>query len=240
MGSPEQRRDLWRQQSLIQRLRQLVCQCPSATLAGAADGLGRNKGASMDFVEAMDVAINGAALELENERLYRRAPFPLYGLSPHWQGERLLGDSEESSITSLDSGLVESRGLQLGLMHGNPLDVADLHVVSSVGVQRPPLAWLLSTQVGRRPGSTLAEEESPFDSQARADTVSLGVNYEFVVFEILQGRGGWVARADRVDHLLTLESDGFPIEDVALHIITDLEPYIRGRRQLLERLRGAE
>jgi hypothetical protein len=193
----------------------------------------------MDFADARDFEIDVAALELENERLYRRAPFPLYGLSPHWQGERLLGDGEESSITSLDSGLVESRGLQLGLMHGNPLDVADLHVVSSVGVHRAPLAWLLSTREGRRP-ATLPEEVSPFESQAPADRVSLEVNHEFVVFEILRGRGGWVARADRVDHLLTLESDGFPIEDVALHIITDLEPYIRGRRQFMERLRGAE
>ena len=125
-------------------------------------------------------------------------------------------------------------------MHGDVLDrkAPQLHVVSSIGVN-PSLAWLLSTRIGMAGGAPPEPKGGLPDTQARGEMVSFRVNDDSVTFELLQGPGGWVARADRDDHQITIEGIRFSLEDVELQTVTDLEPYIQGRRRLLERLRAA-
>ena len=174
------------------------------------DGLAWYEEVEMEFNEVREVSSTSAVWEIDNDNLYRQSPIPLYGLLLTWRGNRLLGDSERSSTTSLDSGLTESQGLQLGLMHGDVLDrkAPQLHVVSSIGVN-PSLAWLLSTRIGMAGGAPPEPKGGLPDTQARGEMVSFRVNDDSVTFELLQGPGGWVARADRDDHQITMEGITF-------------------------------
>lgn len=169
----------------------------------------------------------------QREALYRRAPFPLYGLPPSFEGPRAFG---ESAVTEEDGyETVE----YLGLAHGSQRDDAPhLDVITATVEGAPDTLDALAAGVGvtlvpgSRPG---AMTEALVESHGRVHRITRdllvdGQPVEASGFEVDRY---WVLQARVGDQVVTAAATSWPTEDLTLVRVPNLDSYIEGSRQLL-------
>jgi hypothetical protein len=174
----------------------------------------------------------------EAGRLFRNAPFPLYGLPPSWTGERFLGGSAVSGETihalSLGHGsIVEGRGATLivgtatpGQRPSNgPLEQFASHLWSG-DASTPEAAMTLYPEesMEQEPPSDL----TPLPIRGKA---SIAIDGARVRFDVVFGNGVWAGRATVGSNDVLVRGRDWDIEGVALVRIVDLDPYIAGTRR---------
>lgn len=175
----------------------------------------------------------------QREALYRRAPFPLYGLPSEYTGTRALG--ETGTTDDDDTEIIDYLGLTHG-RHDGPADAPRLDVITTrAGAALDPVD-LLADHAGVFP--------SPHDQARSLDlagmlTAACGpltpitttVIIAGTAFEAtgVQSGNHWFLQADLGTHLVIVAGTHWPTAHLALDEIDDLGPYMNGTRQLLRR-----
>lgn len=181
------------------------------------------------------------------EQLFRTPPFPLYGLSPSWQGHRFLGGmggggmGRDASVNRLELAHGDPSGSQLRVSSSGGRGEAELpeeFLLQELAeqlwreVHRPPPdlspdrfhEWLEAEDRERRMG-----EAPPFGP------VEIPVEGEPVRFAYLAQGSGWVALGRRAGVTISLLARNLDVRQVELVTVRDVEPYIEGSRRLHER-----
>jgi hypothetical protein len=187
-------------------------------------------------------------IEQANEARFRAAPFPLYGLPPSVAAPRMIAGGSHPSDRAghaTDPG----SGLQLELVHGDPtVRPPSLLCVATAAFPAPsqqlvPLRRLLwqdvvadrlATRSRRwRIGWFKAPDEQGIGGSQQLLTIPIdGQPHQFA---LLQEGVVQVARVELTGHVVTVRARRWPIHTVELVQVTDLAPYLHGRRQLIAR-----
>ena len=184
-------------------------------------------------------------LEQANEARFRAAPFPLYGLPPSVAAPRIAGSGHPSDRAghAPDPG----GGQQLELVHGDPtVRLPSLLRVATAASPGPsqrlaPLRRLLWQEVVAdrlaarrwRIGWFKAPDEQMVGGAQQLLTIPVdGHPHQFA---LLQEGVVQVARVELASHVVTVRARRWPIHTVELVQVTDLTPYLHGRRQLIAR-----
>jgi hypothetical protein len=189
-----------------------------------------------------------AETEQANEARFRAAPFPLYGLPPSVAGPRMIAGSSHPSDRASHTTDPAS-GLQLELVHGDPTvrppSLLYVATVASPGTaqQLVPLRRLLSQDVVAdrlaarsrrwRIGWFKAPDEQLVGGSQQLLTIP--INGQPHPFALLQEGVVQVARVELTGHVVTVRARRWPIQTIELVQLTDLAPYLDGRRQLVAR-----
>jgi hypothetical protein len=167
------------------------------------------------------------------ERLFRSAPFPLYGLSAY-DGDRALGES----------AVVEEEGRErveyLGLVHGSLRDDDQprVEVITAASGSEPDIVLALAFEAGvasppegtrRQLVAALVDTHGP----VRRFTRDLLVDGETVPASGLESGRSWVIQAAVGDRVVTVVGSNYPSENVVLGRIDDPSTYVAGTRQAL-------
>jgi hypothetical protein len=187
----------------------------------------------------------------QDEADLRAAPVPLYGLPPTFQGPRTV---ERHRI---GAGGWAARGLDTDtvwyqLIHGSrqegPLRL--LVVATSKHPQPPrqptPLRHFLWERVVmemiavRRPRWRVGRISLPKQEDVGGAERSVVVPIDGAprTFTLIKAGRAQAAELDLPDHRIVLQANRWPIEDVELVTVTDLSPYLEGRRRAQEPLRA--
>jgi hypothetical protein len=174
----------------------------------------------------------GARIRMErNERrakkAFRQAPFPLYGLPTSWVGLRLVGGWGWSSGIGATS---------LSLMHRSRPGSDASQIVVAVCRRGDALNFHkaeIEEWVGLRDDF---EGEPIRESEWKA--VQIPVAGQDFDFEMIRGEDArWGALSSQGDLVIQIEANHFPIEDLSLIEITDVEPYLRGQDDFMRTIR---
>lgn len=180
-------------------------------------------------------------MRVEEERHFRRADFPLYGLPASFPGERYL--SAFGTGWSWRHGTVV-RWLSLG--HGDQRPYPGgtwLLVETARGRTAPPDAerrrWLaerlrnLEQIVAIFKRDQPAPTRLPTEERSDADwsAVHIAIDGAPVAFEHLADGENWAAWAVHGDLVVSILASHIPVESVTLTTVTDLQRYIDGRRR---------
>jgi hypothetical protein len=176
----------------------------------------------------------------QREWSFQRAPFPLYGLPPSWEGRRFLGGGSWSGWRS-------ERVHSLSLVHGSLVEGEGPMLVTETAAAGAPAGggvlrvvaedlWNRNVRNVEDAVAALSHEPpqdrdlvtSPTPSRAKALIVVEGTT---VVFDVLSRLGNWVGRATVEGFLVTIEGQDFPLQGLEVVRIKDLGPYIRGSRE---------
>jgi hypothetical protein len=226
------------------------------TVAGEAAMLGPTLARSAERDELIDELVAVLSPSRQARRRSRRAlqrfeaaPFPLYGLPPSWTGARFLGGW--AAQRDYRAGVECTTSMQLGhgerLADRGPLLLVEVDANAWPRLDPPNLAERLAhagagvgsaTPTGPRPtGAGTAARAGPAGASPAAvgaeagsavERVEIPVDGEPVSFELLADRRHWVAQGERGDLVVTLEARDFPLAQVQLVRVTDLEPYLAG------------
>ncbi len=179
------------------------------------------------------------------ESLFRNAPFPLYGLPPHWEGARFLGGGRWGSI--LDVETVDA----LSLVHGSIVEGASPTLTVETAFRGRPgggnalravgeLVWRAQVATVSQAVEMLHERSihlyealSPLPS--RGDAV-VYVGGQAVVFDVLFQPERSVGHALVAGYELTIGGWRFELGELRLRRISDLSPYILGTRKFESRM----
>ena len=188
-------------------------------------------------------------IEQANEARFRAAPFPLYGLPPSVAAPRMIAGSGQPGDRAgqvTDPG----SGLQLELVHGDPTARPPaLLCVATTAFPGPsqalvPLRRLLWQEVVAdrlaarsrrwRIGWFKAPDEQMVGGPQQLLTIPIdGQPHQF---SLLQEGVVQVARVELTGHVVaTVRARRWPLQAVELVQVTDLAPYLHGRRQLIAR-----
>jgi hypothetical protein len=185
--------------------------------------------------------------ERANEARYRAAPFPLYGLPPSVAAPRMIAGSSHPSDPA--GHPTDPGGLQLELVHGDPTawppSLLRVATAASPGPsqQLVPLRRLLWQEVVAdrlaarrrrwRVGWFKASDEHKVGGAQQL--VTIPIDGQLHEFALLQEGVVQVARVELPGHVVTVRARRWPIQTVKLVQVTDLAPYLEGRRQLMAR-----
>jgi hypothetical protein len=185
-------------------------------------------------------------LERRQEQVFRDRPFTIFGLDPSWEGPRLIG--EVSSGWQVGAGDVS----ELELVHGDVSHPSGTFVrvsssPSSIGEprdRRRELAEQLWFEVEPPPPRESLERLIEWEDVRERDhrhrptpafeAIELPVDGGPISFSFLLEQNGWVALGSKEDVTISIIARNAGIDDVRLVTIRDVEPYIEGRRRLLE------
>jgi hypothetical protein len=187
-------------------------------------------------------------LEQANEARFRAAPFPLYGLPPSVAAPRMIAGSGHPSDRAGHAPDPGGR-LQLELVHGDPtVRLPSLLRVATAASPGPsqrlaPLHRLLWQEVVAdrlaarsrrwRIGWFKATDDQTVGGAQQLLTIPVdGQPHQFA---LLQEGVVQVARVELAGHVVTVRARRWPIHTVELVQVTDLAPYLHGRRQLIAR-----
>jgi hypothetical protein len=165
----------------------------------------------------------------ETERRFLHAPFPLYGLTAAWSGERFLGGWSGGLRRGLHRGSTDC----LSLVHGSIVDGAGPALVAETArldfaPGGGPLRVVAEGLWGGN-GSWNGEDESRLQpSQAR---VTINVNGKPTALDVVSTDDRWVGRTELDGYRVTVEGHDFPLTDLDLVAIIDLGPYLEGTRR---------
>lgn len=189
-----------------------------------------------------------AEIEQANEARFRAAPFPLYGLPPSVAGPRMIAGSHPSDRAGdpTDPG----EGLQLELVHGDPtVRPPSLLRVATAASPAPsqqlvPLRRLLWQDVvadrlaarSRRWRIGWFKAPAEHTVGGSQQLLTIPIDGQLHQFALLQEGLVQAARVELPGHVVTVRARRWPLQTVELVQITDLAPYLDGRRQLLARL----
>jgi hypothetical protein len=185
-------------------------------------------------------------LERRQEQVFRDRAFTIYGLDPSWEGPRFIG--EVGSGWHAGAGDVG----ELELVHGDASHPSGMLVrvassPSSIGEprdRRRELAEQLWLEAQPPPAHESLERFIDWEDAVERDrrsrptpdfrTIELSVDEEPISFSFLFEQNAWVALGSKEDVTISITARDIGIEDVSLVTIRDVEPYIEGRRRLLE------
>lgn len=167
----------------------------------------------MEFNRSHRVNLN--TLFESHRQTFLAAPVPLYGLDANWTGIRATGDYEYDS-----DGFV-----RMGLTHGDGREITmpQIHLVTATG-PFDDLAWTLYAYVDDDPANTTTPE---------VVNITMTVDATPTTFQLMHGQNGWAARTTRSDHGLLIEAHNTAAAALQVVTVTDLDPYLAGRRRLL-------
>jgi hypothetical protein len=173
------------------------------------------------------------------ESLFKNAPFPLYGLPPHWEGGRFLGGGRWGSVLDVETvdalslvhgSIVEGASPTLTVetaFHGGPGGGNALRAVGEL-VWRAQVATVSqAVEMLRERSIHLYEALSPLPSRGDAGVYLDG---QTVVFDVLFQPERFVGHALVAGHELTIGGWHFELDRLNLDRISDLSPYILGTR----------
>jgi hypothetical protein len=189
-------------------------------------------------------------IEQANEARFLATPFPLYGLPPSITAPRWIASSGYRSDRAGYATNPEA-GLQLELSYGDPTDLLPslLRVATAASARESPerlapLRRLLWQQVvadrlaapSRRWkfGWFKAPDEQGIGGSPQL--LPILVDGQPHQFALLQEGVVQVARVELAGQVVTVRARRWPIQTVQLIQVTDLAPYLDGRRQLIARL----
>ena len=152
---------------------------------------------------------------------------PTYGLSG-WGGPIMIGDWEW-----------ENKELILaGLAHGTPDADSCVEVVTTVHDPRRQAVRSMERAIGLTPIDADYERRHRAIQDVTGGEVQIRVDGRATTFTTWGGRERWWA-AGTVDGLgVVLETRRYPLEQVDLVRIDDVEPYLAGRREYIRLCRG--
>lgn len=154
--------------------------------------------------------------------------FPCLGLA-EWPGTVMLGNWEwrngELTFVGLMHGAVEA---------GQP----GVHVLTTS--DDPYLLARAGHISGRAAPRTKEEFEQRLrEPRSSGDAVTkMRLNSAEVDVEVRPTADGWVAVAALQGYGVVVQGHGLPVEQIALAQVSDIEPYIQGRREEIARRRG--
>jgi hypothetical protein len=207
-------------------------------------GGGSSRSLATEVLRVVSPARAMARDQREEVERFRAAPFPLYGLPASWSGPRQLGGWAGGG----SEGQLVTTALELG--HGDPLaeEGPQLRVEVSVerldtglvpaewSQRRRDLAeelWLAAAVPARDPAEHWQQVAT---ARSRPDgawlPVPILVEGRPVAFAWLAEGRHWVAQGELEGRTLTLRARDLPVGSVQLVRVTDVEPYLEGRRRL--------
>jgi len=152
---------------------------------------------------------------------------PIYGVSG-WGGPIMIGDWEWE-----DKDLILA-----GLAHGTPDADSCVGVVTTVHDPRRQTARSMERAIGLTPIDVDYERRHRAIQDATGSGVQIRVDGRATTFTIWGGRERWWA-AGTVDGLgVVLEARRYPLEQVELARVDDVEPYLAGWREYIRLCRG--
>lgn len=180
-------------------------------------------------------------MRVEEERHFRRAAFPLYGLPASFPGERYL--SAFGTGGSWRPGTVV-RWLSLGHGDQHPYPGGTWLLVETAPGRTAPSDTERRQRLAQRLwnfeqlAAVLKRDQPPqgkVPAARRPDpewtSARIAVDGTLVAFEYLANGENWAAWAAHGDLVLSLFASRVPVDTVTLIIVTDLQPYIDGRRR---------
>jgi hypothetical protein len=191
--------------------------------------------------------------EKEREELedLRAMPVPFYGLPPAFQGPRTVERRRIAAVgrwaRDLDRDTVHSQ-----LIHGNRQErpLRFLVVATSrhpePARQPTPLRHFLWESVVmemvamRRGRWRVARISTPKreDVGGPERPVTVPIDHAPQTFMLIETDQAQVAELNLPDHRIILQANRWPIEDTELVTVTDLSPYLEGRRRAQAQLRA--
>lgn len=170
----------------------------------------------------------------ERAALYRRAPFPLYGLDASFDGPRALG---ESATTEEDG---EETVEYLGLSHGSQKDDEQPHidVITATPEGTPEPLELLAGEAGvvLPPSAQAADITQALVGTAgpvRRITRHLALDGQAVEATGFEAGRSWILQAHAGDQIVIVAGSNYPSEGIALVRVTNLDDYVAGTKELL-------
>jgi hypothetical protein len=172
-----------------------------------------------------------------------RARIPLYGLPPRWPGARSSGSTSfELGVERRRDGRLDAQEhATVELVHdpdpsrpGGQLVVESSNHLHAVGAE--PLGAALAEFVDR-----VVRKGHPAPSSAEPDLFALTVLLDGreTAFAAAQRGDLWVARWQGYEVTVTIKAAAWPLdEQLELCRVTDLTPYLDGRRRRLEERSG--
>ncbi|WP_415975976.1 hypothetical protein [Rhodococcus sp. 077-4] len=147
----------------------------------------------------------------------------LFGLKG-WKGATMIGDWEWA----------DDRLSCAGLMHGTPSDDVSIQINSVVGDPFDEMARAVGRAVG------FAPSESDYGNRYREirDAVPILADDVRTDFTSWGGHNRWWAAGEVDGVSLVIESRNFPVEDIDLIEIEDVDPYLAGWQDHLRTVRG--
>ena len=176
----------------------------------------------------------------EEERRFRYAAFPLYGLTASFTGQRYLAASGTSRRHGYDV-------CWLSLGHGDPrphpggawliVETAPTRSALTPSVQRRRLAerlWGCARMEAYRTHGRLPQDFVLIGHRPDPASSSTPIDIDDapVVFEYLADGESWAARATCGDEVVSVLASRMPAESVALATLADLEAHIDGSRRI--------
>lgn len=191
-----------------------------------------------EFLLEISPARSWARRERLEEQMWRSVPLRLYGLPPMWNGPRFLGGwgSHRKGITSLEllhgDALGEGSQLRVEVL-ADPYDLHPRSLAMALWheAERPPPA---------SPGAEIfawrdaREREIASRPDPEWRPMSIPVDGRSVEFQLLSEGASWVAHAQVEELRLILRGRDFPVDEVDLVSVKDVEPYIEGSRRQRE------
>jgi hypothetical protein len=163
----------------------------------------------------------------QGRRAFRHAPFPLYGLPETWTGLRLVGG------WGWTDGVGASR---LSLTHRSHAGPDSSEVVVEVSKERGSVSFHkaeIEEWAGLRD-----DFEGELIRESEWKAVQIPVDGRRFDFEMIRGEGDrWGALSSRGDLVVLILASHFPIEELSLVEITNVEPYLRGLDEFLRAIR---
>jgi len=168
--------------------------------------------------------------ELEQQIRATSAVLPCFGVVG-WSGLQMIGDWQWEN----------DRLVTVGLAHGAPEGTSPrLHVMTTVRDPRDVVVSLRPVSgAATRDESGAARQRRELETDPD-DSVTIDVDGAGVHLDLWHtgDQGLWWAAGDHEGHGLVLEAGLVPVDNVSLHLVHDLEPYLDGRRTYLRELRG--
>ena len=196
----------------------------------------------------------GAALRWQRdvEAMIRSSSLPLYGLPPAWEGQRFLGGWGTGGTgvnqVTLGHGSPDDQAgplLRVEVARRQPVD-ADPEYVRARLVQElrnmappppsvpPPVSppspggtgvsvWAVPAGPGLSEQGDFEPEADPPDEAWR--TTRIRVNGQVVEFSCLVEGDDWIGRTTLAEVSVTVSAHHFPMDQVDLRRVSDLDPY---------------
>jgi hypothetical protein len=176
-------------------------------------------------------------------RRFERSPVPLFGLPPSWTGVRWLAGSSWDRDHGGRADVIEALvlGHRLGEAEGPRLLVQS--EAPGLAQSRSELQSI-AEEFWRNGAASVGEAVDRLRAQSRVaqeadiqvpieDSAEIVIDGSPSSFRVLRRSDSWVASCQLPNVWITLEADGFDVDDVEVVTVTDLTQYIDGTRGIL-------
>jgi hypothetical protein len=176
------------------------------------------------------------------EELFRTSQLPHYGLPPLLQEQRMVG-TYRTAAGGAAARNVDTVTIQYELIHGDPLE-RTLRLLIVATSEIPPLReptplrhllWerVVAERAAMRPKRKLFGSSMPKREDVGGSERLLAVPIDQTPWDFTLIEEGVVQAAELMmaDHRIIIKGHRWPIESIELVTVTDLAPYLEGRRR---------